>query len=112
MLNEKENVYIVRCGEVALKGQNKPYFERMLVQKIKKILKSTEKAIGETKNQAEIDALIKKASAQFAELKTDAEYTAEEEAAAAAAAAAAKKSSKKKSSGSKGCVGTGSDVFN
>ncbi len=42
MLNEKENVYIVRCGEVALKGQNKPYFERMLVQKIKKILKGTE----------------------------------------------------------------------
>ena len=42
MLNEKENVYIVRCGEVALKGQNKPYFERMLVQKIKKILKGTD----------------------------------------------------------------------
>ena len=37
-----EKVYIVRCGEVALKGQNKPYFERMLVQKIKKILKGTE----------------------------------------------------------------------
>jgi len=38
-LNEK-NIYIVRCGEVALKGTNKPYFERMLVERIKKSLKS------------------------------------------------------------------------
>ena len=42
----------------------------------------------------------------------DAEYTAEEEAARQAAAAASRKSKKKKSSGSQGCVGTGSDVFN
>ncbi|MBR5731734.1 MAG: tRNA 4-thiouridine(8) synthase ThiI, partial [Firmicutes bacterium] len=42
MQNESEKVYIVRCGEVALKGQNKPYFERMLVQKIRKILKGTD----------------------------------------------------------------------
>ncbi|MCQ2561012.1 MAG: tRNA 4-thiouridine(8) synthase ThiI [Clostridia bacterium] len=34
-----ENIFIVRCGETALKGQNKPYFERMLVQRIKKNLK-------------------------------------------------------------------------
>jgi tRNA uracil 4-sulfurtransferase len=39
MINESQNIYIVRCGEVALKGQNKPYFERMLVQRIKKVLK-------------------------------------------------------------------------
>jgi len=31
-----KNVFIVRCGEVALKGMNKPYFERMLVEGIKK----------------------------------------------------------------------------
>ena len=31
--------FIVRCGEVALKGMNKPYFERMLVERIKKLLK-------------------------------------------------------------------------
>ncbi len=37
-MNEK-NIYIVRCGEVALKGTNKPYFERMLVERIKKSLK-------------------------------------------------------------------------
>ncbi|MEG0663262.1 MAG: THUMP domain-containing protein, partial [Anaerovoracaceae bacterium] len=37
-MNEK-NIFIVRCGEVALKGQNKPYFERMLVERIKKLLK-------------------------------------------------------------------------
>ena len=40
MINTNENIYIVRCGEVALKGQNKPYFERMLVQRIKKVLKN------------------------------------------------------------------------
>ena len=42
MINTKEKIYIVRCGEVALKGQNKPYFERMLVQRIKKILNRAE----------------------------------------------------------------------
>ena len=41
MCNEmnKEHIFIVRCGEVALKGMNKPYFERMLVERIKKLLK-------------------------------------------------------------------------
>ena len=29
-MNE-QNIFIVRCGEVALKGMNKPYIERMLV---------------------------------------------------------------------------------
>lgn len=42
MINTNENIYIVRCGEVALKGQNKPYFERMLVQRVKKVLKEFE----------------------------------------------------------------------
>ena len=36
---EDRNTFIVRCGEVALKGLNKPYFERMLVDHIKKALK-------------------------------------------------------------------------
>ena len=39
MTNE-EKIYIVRCGEVALKGMNKPYFERVLVERIKKNLKN------------------------------------------------------------------------
>jgi len=38
MITENEKIYIVRCGETALKGQNKSYFERMLVQRIKKLL--------------------------------------------------------------------------
>ncbi|MCF0149777.1 MAG: tRNA 4-thiouridine(8) synthase ThiI [Firmicutes bacterium] len=38
MINESEKIYIVRCGETALKGQNKSYFERMLVQRIRKLL--------------------------------------------------------------------------
>ena len=39
MDTKKEHIFIVRCGEVALKGMNKPYFERMLVERIKKLLK-------------------------------------------------------------------------
>lgn len=35
----REHIFIVRCGEVALKGMNKPYFERMLVERIRKLLK-------------------------------------------------------------------------
>lgn len=38
-MNE-QNILIVRCGEVALKGMNKPYFERMLVDRIRRNLKS------------------------------------------------------------------------
>ena len=38
MQNENRNVFIVRCGEAALKGQNKPYFEKMLVERIKRLL--------------------------------------------------------------------------
>lgn len=37
----EEKVFIVRAGEVALKGMNKPYFERMLVERIRKNLKNT-----------------------------------------------------------------------
>jgi len=36
---EERNAFIVRCGEVALKGLNKPYFEKMLVDRIKRVLK-------------------------------------------------------------------------
>ncbi len=38
-MENKENIFIVRCGEVALKGMNKPYFERMLAERIKKLLR-------------------------------------------------------------------------
>ena len=37
---EKDKILIVRCGEVALKGMNKPYFERMLTERIGKRLKA------------------------------------------------------------------------
>ena len=36
-MNEK-NIYIVRCGEVALKGMNKPYFERKLADRVRNSL--------------------------------------------------------------------------
>lgn len=39
MMNE-EKIFIVRCGEVALKGMNKPYFERILVERIRKNLEN------------------------------------------------------------------------
>ncbi len=42
MVNDSERIYIVRCGETALKGQNKSYFERMLVQRIKKVMRAEE----------------------------------------------------------------------
>lgn len=35
----KEKTYIIRYGEVALKGSNKPYFEKMLMERIRKLLK-------------------------------------------------------------------------
>ena len=31
----EKNLYIVRCGEVALKGMNKPYFERVLIERLR-----------------------------------------------------------------------------
>ncbi|QIB69866.1 tRNA 4-thiouridine(8) synthase ThiI [Aminipila butyrica] len=43
-MTDDRNIFIVRCGEVALKGMNKPYFERMLVDRIKKMLKRFEGA--------------------------------------------------------------------
>lgn len=36
---EPKKLYIVRNGEVSLKGSNKPYFERMLTERILKVLK-------------------------------------------------------------------------
>ncbi|MFV0516476.1 MAG: tRNA uracil 4-sulfurtransferase ThiI [Aminipila sp.] len=41
-MNDDRNIFIVRCGEVALKGMNKPYFERMLVERIRRMLKNFE----------------------------------------------------------------------
>lgn len=40
-MNE-ENILIVRAGEASLKGQNKPYFEKMLAERIKKLLRKFE----------------------------------------------------------------------
>lgn len=42
-MNNEKNTFIVRCGEVALKGLNKPYFERMLVDRIKHALRKYNK---------------------------------------------------------------------
>jgi thiamine biosynthesis protein ThiI len=39
---DDRNVFIVRYGEVALKGLNKPYFERMLAERVKKLLRGYE----------------------------------------------------------------------
>ena len=35
----EKRLYIVRCGEVALKGMNKPYFERILLERVKNAIK-------------------------------------------------------------------------
>lgn len=34
----EKKLYLVRCGEVALKGMNKPYFERILLERVKNAL--------------------------------------------------------------------------
>ena len=39
MKDRKQNIYLIRTGEVALKGMNKPYFERMLLSRIKNKLR-------------------------------------------------------------------------
>ena len=49
-MNER-NILIVRAGEVALKGMNKPYFERMLVDRIK----ANVKKIAEVGKDKDID---------------------------------------------------------
>ncbi len=40
----EKKLYIVRCGEVALKGMNKPYFERILLERVKKAIDKFEGA--------------------------------------------------------------------
>ena len=39
-----KKLYIVRCGEVALKGMNKPYFERILLERVRKAIECYEGA--------------------------------------------------------------------
>ena len=72
-MNE-QNILIVRCGEVALKGMNKPYFERMLVDRIKKNLKAFEGVdvrrhegliFVRAEKELDLDAIIKEISKVF-----------------------------------------------
>ena len=37
--NENSRLDIVSCGEVALKGMNKPYFERVLLERVRNAIK-------------------------------------------------------------------------
>ncbi|MDR1571603.1 MAG: tRNA 4-thiouridine(8) synthase ThiI [Clostridiales Family XIII bacterium] len=37
--SSEKKVFIVRHGEASLKGRNKPYFERMLIERIRKLLR-------------------------------------------------------------------------
>jgi thiamine biosynthesis protein ThiI len=37
-----ENLYLISFGEIALKGENRPFFERILIQKIKQALRNFE----------------------------------------------------------------------
>lgn len=38
-MTQTAKTFLIRYGEVALKGQNKPYFEKMLMDRIRKLLK-------------------------------------------------------------------------
>lgn len=75
---------------------------------VKKIIKETEEAVNNASDEEEINKIIEEATAEIAEVKTDAQLTAEEEAAASKASSG---SSSKKSSNSQGCVGGGSKNF-
>ncbi|MBQ0005601.1 MAG: tRNA 4-thiouridine(8) synthase ThiI [Clostridiales bacterium] len=46
----KKNLYLVRCGEVALKGMNRPYFERILLERLKNALSCYEEVDAHWKN--------------------------------------------------------------
>lgn len=46
----KKNLYLVRCGEVALKGMNRPYFERILLERLKNALSYYEEVDAHWKN--------------------------------------------------------------
>lgn len=46
----KKNLYLVRCGEVALKGMNRPYFERILLERLKNALSCYEEVEARWKN--------------------------------------------------------------
>jgi thiamine biosynthesis protein ThiI len=39
-MTETQNILIVRYGEIALKGMNKPYFEKMLLKRVRKAIES------------------------------------------------------------------------
>lgn len=43
-MDQDKNLFIVRCGEVALKGMNKPYFERVLIERLRGALSCYEGA--------------------------------------------------------------------
>lgn len=40
----EKKLYLVRCGEVALKGMNKPYFERILLERVRAAIKCYDEA--------------------------------------------------------------------
>lgn len=72
-MNEK-NIYIVRCGEVALKGMNKPYFERVLLERVRNVLKVYEDTeskwndglmIVKVPKAIEIDEVVRRVSKVF-----------------------------------------------
>lgn len=69
-----KKTYIIRCGEVSLKGMNKPYFERILLEKLKKALTKYDDSsikwvdglmIAEIPGQYDIDDVIRTASKVF-----------------------------------------------
>ena len=77
-MNE-QNILIVRCGEVALKGMNKPYFERMLADRIRTNLKGFDGVdvkrhegliFVRADKRLSMDAIIKETTKVFAELGT------------------------------------------
>jgi thiamine biosynthesis protein ThiI len=54
-----ESLYLISFGEIALKGQNRPFFERILMQRIKKALRSYDENIRLQKTHGRIYCFTK-----------------------------------------------------
>ena len=49
-----ESLYLISFGEIALKGENRPYFERFLMQRIKEALLPYDENVQLTKTHGRI----------------------------------------------------------
>ena len=54
-----ESLYLISFGEIALKGENRPFFERILMQRIKQALRPYDENMGLQKTHGQFTILQK-----------------------------------------------------